>query len=237
MNIIQVNDYEEMSQEAAKVMLNTVQEKSHPVLGLATGSTPERLYELLTKAHQEDQVTFGHVQTFNLDEYIGLSKDDEQSYHYFMNEKLMGNIDIPNNQVHIPNGLVTDLEAECVAYEKKIQQAGNIDLQLLGLGMNGHIGFNEPGTSFDARTHIVQLDASTREANARFFENEADVPTQAITMGIGTILEAKQILLIVHGEKKADILRRVVSGEVTEDIPATALQRHDNVTIITDIDL
>jgi len=237
MNIIQVNDYEEMSQEAAKVMLNTVQEKSHPVLGLATGSTPERLYELLTKAHQEDQVPFGHVQTFNLDEYIGLSKDDEQSYHYFMNEKLMGNIDIPNNQVHIPNGLVTDLEAECVAYEKKIQQAGNIDLQLLGLGMNGHIGFNEPGTSFDARTHIVQLDASTREANARFFENEADVPTQAITMGIGTILEAKQILLIVHGEKKADILRRVVSGEVTEDIPATALQRHDNVTIITDIDL
>lgn len=237
MNVIKVNNYEEMSQQAAKIILETVQQVPESILGLATGSTPEGLYELLKKAYAEKQVSFQHTQTFNLDEYVGLSSDDEQSYHYFMNDKLFNHLDIPAENTHIPNGLAADLEDECATYEARLSEAGDIDLQILGLGLNGHIGFNEPGTSFDMRTHVVELDASTREANARFFQDEADVPTQAISMGISTILDAKQIVLLVQGEKKADILRKVVHGEVTEEVPASILQRHDNVTIITDIEL
>lgn len=237
MNILKVNNYEEMSTTAAKMIVETIQQVENPVLGLATGSTPERLYELLKAAYAEKKVSFQDVQTFNLDEYVGLSRDDEQSYHHFMNEKLFKHVDLPANKTCIPDGLAADLEDECATYEAKLSEAGKVDLQILGLGLNGHIGFNEPGTSFDERTHVVALDPSTRAANARFFADEADVPTQAISMGIATILEAKQILLLVQGEKKAEILRKVVNGEVTEDVPASILQGHDNVTIITDIEL
>lgn len=237
MKIIHVKNYEEMSQQAAKMVLDTIQQIEKPVLGLPTGSTPERLYELLVHAHQVDQVSFQHVSTFNLDEYVGLPADSNQSYHYFMNEHLFRHIDIPTNRVHIPNGLATDLEQECARYEGHLQRAGQIDLQVLGLGVNGHIGFNEPGTSFNKRTHIVELEDSTSEANARFFKSKEDVPKLAVTMGIETILEAKRILLLVQGKKKADILRKVVQGEVTENIPASILQRHEDVTILTDIEL
>lgn len=237
MKIIHVKNYEEMSQQAAKMVLDTIQQIEKPVLGLPTGSTPERLYELLVQAHQVDQVSFQHVSTFNLDEYVGLPADSNQSYHYFMNEHLFRHIDIPTECVHIPNGLATDLEQECARYEGHLQRAGQIDLQVLGLGVNGHIGFNEPGTSFNKRTHIVELEDSTSEANARFFKSKEDVPKLAVTMGIETILEAKRILLLVQGEKKADILRKVVQGEVTENIPASILQRHEDVTILTDIEL
>src|SRR5699024_9713618 len=151
-----------------------------PVLGLATGSTPEGLYDLMRKAHEEDGVSFHDVTTFNLDEYIGLPEENEQSYHYFMNDKLLDHIDIPKNKSYIPNGLATDLHNACDCFEKAIQDAGGIDLQLLGLGVNGHIGFNEPGTPVSSRTHIIELDETTRKANARFFENERDVPTKAV---------------------------------------------------------
>lgn len=237
MDVIQVKDYEEMSKVAADIVLEKLDKIKKPVLGLATGSTPEGLYALMRKAHEEDGVSFRDVTTFNLDEYIGLAEEDEQSYHYFMNDKLLNHIDIPKHQTHIPDGLATDLEAACAKYEKKISEVGGIDLQLLGLGVNGHIGFNEPGTPVTSRTHIIELDDITRKVNARFFEHDSDVPTQAVTMGIGTILEADHILFVVHGEKKADILREVINGEVTKDVPASALQLHPNVTVITDISL
>lgn len=237
MEVIQVKDYDEMSEVAAELVLKKLEKIKQPVLGLATGSTPEGLYKLMIKAHVENGVSFSDVATFNLDEYIGLPEDNEQSYHYFMNEKLLNHLDIPKEKSHIPDGLARDLHAACDDFEKAIKEAGGIDLQLLGLGINGHIGFNEPGTPVTSRTHIIELDDITREVNARFFENEADVPTKAVTMGIGTILEADHILFIVHGEEKADILRQVIHGEVTTDIPASALQLHPNVTVITDIPL
>ena len=237
MEIIQVKDYAEMSEVAANIVLDKLEKIKQPVLGLATGSTPEGLYALMRKAYKEDGVSFRDVTTFNLDEYIGLPEENEQSYHYFMNEKLLHHIDIPKSQSYIPDGLAKDLNGACNDFEKAIKDVGGIDLQLLGLGVNGHIGFNEPGTPITSRTHIIELDDVTREVNARFFEREEDVPTKAVTMGVGTILEADHILFIVQGEKKADILRQVIHGEVTTDIPASALQLHPNVTVITDISL
>lgn len=237
MDIIQVKNYEEMSQVAADIVLEKLEKIKRPVLGLATGSTPEGLYALMRKAHEEDGISFRDVTTFNLDEYTGLPEENEQSYHYFMNEKLLNHIDIPKHQSYIPNGLATDLDSACNEFEQAIKDAGGIDLQLLGLGVNGHIGFNEPGTTVTSRTHIIELDDITRAVNARFFDREEEVPTKAVTMGIGTILESDHILFIVQGEKKADILRQVIHGEVTTDIPASALQLHPNVTVITDISL
>ncbi|MBO1005429.1 glucosamine-6-phosphate deaminase [Pseudogracilibacillus auburnensis] len=237
MNIIKVNNNIELSEKAAQFVLNTISSKERPILGLATGSTPEKLYELLIDKNRAGEVSFSKVTTFNLDEYAGLSGEDPQSYRYFMNKHLFDHIDIKKEKTFIPNGLALDIEEECKSYEQLIEQSGSIDLQLLGLGLNGHIGFNEPGTPFDKRTHVVALDAVTREANARFFSHLDEVPTQALTMGIGTIMEAKQILLLVIGEKKADILKQVVHGDVSENVPASILQRHPNVTIITDIDV
>lgn len=237
MNIIKVNNYEEMSKKAAEIVLEKLTNIEKPVLGLATGSTPEGLYKLMCEANKAGDISFQDVTTFNLDEYVGLPEENEQSYHYFMDEHLLNHIDIPKKQAYIPNGLAEDLEAECARYDAAIEEAGKIDLQLLGLGVNGHVGFNEPGTPVTSRTHIVELDDITREVNARFFETEEEVPTKAITMGIATILEADHILFLVHGEKKAEILRKVIKGEVTEDIPASALQLHPNVTVITDIEL
>src|SRR5690625_5306 len=237
MKIIKVNNYEQMSQRAAEIVLETVQEIAQPVLRLPTGSTQERLYELLVRTHQTEHVSFKNVRTFNLDEYVGLPVDSDQSYHYFMNEHLFRHLDIPENHIYIPNGQVENLEQECAAYETYIKQVGPVDLQVLGLGVNGHIGFNEPGTRFNERTHIVELEDSTSEANARFFKSKEDVPKLAVTMGIETILEAKRILLLVQGEKKAEILRKVIHEEMTEDIPASVLQRHANVTVITDIEI
>lgn len=237
MEILKVKNYEELSEKAAEIFIKRLNEIKNPVIGLATGSTPEKLYELLVKKYRAGNLSFTNTITFNLDEYAGLSKEDPTSYQYFMDHHLFNFVDMQSENKHVPNGLAADLEKECVEYEALIQQVGNIDLQVLGLGLNGHIGFNEPGTSFDSRTHVVELAESTIEANARFFESEDEVPRKALTMGIGTIMDAKEIVFLVQGEQKADILRKVVHGEVTETVPASILQHHPNITLITDIDL
>ena len=237
MKIIKTKNNEELSNKAAELFVQALQRKKQPVIGLATGSTPERMYELLIEQYRAGKISFEQAISFNLDEYVGLSVEHPTSYHYYMEEKLFHAIDIKKENTHIPNGLAEDLEKECEAYEQKISRAGHLDFLVLGIGVNGHIGFNEPGTSFDSRTHVVTLTESTREVNSRFFEKLADVPKEAITMGLSTIMEAKEIMLLVQGDKKADILNKVIHGEVTEDIPASILQRHPNTTVITDIEI
>ncbi|MFD1361697.1 glucosamine-6-phosphate deaminase [Lentibacillus salinarum] len=234
MDIIRVKDYNELSEKASQLVVGQVKTAIHSVLGLATGSTPEGLYQQLIEQYKQGNVSFKPLTTFNLDEYVGLSDDDPNSYRYYMNDKLFNHIDLPEQRAFLPNGDAADLENECRDYEAMIRDAGHIDLQILGLGLNGHIGFNEPGTPFDRRTHIVDLDESTREANARFFPSMDDVPRKAITMGIGTIMDSKKIVLLVSGEKKADAVSKLVNGEVTETFPASILQKHENVTIVAD---
>ncbi|MFD1607472.1 glucosamine-6-phosphate deaminase [Oceanobacillus luteolus] len=234
MHIIRVKDYDALSEKACNYVVNQIRKLDKPVLGLATGSTPEGLYERLIDAYRKEKVTFKNVKTFNLDEYAGLEKKNSNSYYFYMKDKLFNHVDIEMNHVQLPNGDVSDIEIECSRYEKKIREAGHIDLQLLGLGLNGHIGFNEPGSSFSSRTHIVELDVSTREANARFFDSMKNVPTQAITMGIGTIMESKEILLLVSGKKKAEAVKQLLEGEISESFPATVLRNHEKVTMIAD---
>lgn len=234
MEIRKVKNYDEMSKLAAERMAEKLKHIEKPILGLATGSTPEGLYKCLIEKYEQKEISFQQVTTFNLDEYVGISKDDPNSYHYFMAEKLFNHVDIVPDHTHVPSGEVSNAVEECENYEKKIRDAGGIDMQILGIGLNGHIGFNEPGTSFESRTHVIDLDESTRQANSRFFSSIDEVPKQAITMGIATIMESKEILLLVSGEAKADILAKVINGDVTEEIPATILQQHPNVTIIAD---
>jgi glucosamine-6-phosphate deaminase len=234
LEILKVKDYEEMSKKACSILLEKVNSLENPVLGMATGSTPEGLYQQLIRAYNEGKVSFKHVLTFNLDEYVGIDREDPNSYHYYMKDKLFGHIDLLPENAHLPNGNAADLELECWEYENQIRRADQIDIQVLGLGLNGHIGFNEPGTPFSSRTQVIDLENSTRQANARFFASMNEVPTQAITMGIDTIMESKQILLLVSGKKKADPLARLLNGEVSEDFPASILHRHPNVVIIAD---
>jgi glucosamine-6-phosphate deaminase len=234
MNIITVKNYEEMSERAGDLLIQKLTAEKNPVLGLATGSTPEGMYAYLAEKYKAGKVSFSHAQSFNLDEYVGLDAEDPNSYRFYMQEQLFRHIDIKEENVHLPNGTATDLEAECRAYEKKIEHAGKIDLQVLGIGLNGHIGFNEPGTSFTSRTHVVALDETTRKANARFFNSMEEVPTQAITMGMQTIMESKEILMLVSGEKKAKTLSKLLKEEVNENFPASILHQHPNVTIIAD---
>lgn len=237
MEIIVCKDNNELSSKAAELVGDILYQKENPILGLATGSTPERLYEILIEKNKQGDITFEHAASFNLDEYVGLAGTDPNSYQYFMDEHLFNHIDIKKERTHIPDGLSKDMEAACKKYEEQIKSAGQVDLQILGLGLNGHIGFNEPGTDFAGRTRVVDLDETTREANARFFDSIDDVPTQAITMGIASIMEAEQIVLLVQGEKKAAILKEVINGEVTNQVPASVLQRHPNVTVLTDVNL
>lgn len=234
MNIIKVKDYQQMSERACERIKSLLTSEKKPVLGLATGSTPEGLYQCLIDVYQNNKLSFKHVTTFNLDEYIGLSTDHPNSYNYYMHNKLFKYIDIIEELAHLPNGMAEDTEQECRDYENLIHQAEEIDLQILGLGLNGHIGFNEPGTPFDTRTHVVKLDESTRAANARFFDCKKEVPTHAITMGIDTIMDSKEIVLLVTGEKKAEALNRLVTGEISTDFPASILKKHHNLTIIVD---
>ena len=234
MKVIKVKDYQEMSALASERVIDLVKSAERPVLGLATGSTPEGLYQNLIDAYKNNGVSFKDVVSFNLDEYIGLAADDPNSYQYFMKEKLFDKIDINPNQTHLPNGKAADIEQECQNYEALIKKTGQVDLQILGLGVNGHIAFNEPGTSFSSRTQRTDLVEETIEANSRFFENKADVPTQAITMGIETIMESKEIILLASGENKAEAVKQLVEGEVTEDFPASILQKHPHATIVID---
>jgi glucosamine-6-phosphate deaminase len=231
-NIIRVDSYDELSKKAAEEITNLLSNKPNANLGLATGGTPIGMYGKLVKANQNGRISFRNVHTFNLDEYIGLEQSNPNSYHYFMEQTFFRHIDLPSENVHIPSGTAQNLEKECWNYESDIKRKGGIDLQVLGIGGNGHIGFNEPGTSFDSRTQIVILAESTRKANARFFDDIESVPQQAITMGIQTIFEAKQILLLAFGEEKEEPLERLLYGDISNDFPASILQVHPNVTIL-----
>ncbi|MBY7144121.1 glucosamine-6-phosphate deaminase [Virgibacillus sp. NKC19-3] len=234
MEMIKTKTYDEMSKKGCSLLINKMQHLENPVLGLATGSTPEGLYAELIKKNQQHEVSFQNVSTFNLDEYVGLEKTDPNSYRYYMNQKLFKHIDIDSKNAHVPNGMAGDLQKECRDYEQLIREAKGADVQILGLGLNGHIGFNEPGTPFSSRTHVVELDESTRKANARFFTSINHVPTKAVTMGIETIMESKSIILFVSGEGKAEAVARLMNGDVSEAFPASILQKHEHVTIIGD---
>lgn len=234
MKIVKTNDYKDMSRKAANIISAQIIAKPDCVLGLATGSTPIGTYEKLVKRYKKGDLDFSQVKTVNLDEYKGLPRDNDQSYYYFMHEHLFNHVNIPEESTNVPDGTASDGDSECVRYEALIQELGGQDLQLLGLGHNGHIGFNEPSDSFAKTTHCVDLQERTIEANKRFFASADEVPKQAYTMGIGTIMQAKKILIIASGEDKADIIRDAFFGPVTPRVPASILQFHPDVTLVAD---
>lgn len=227
-------NYKEMSRKAANIISAQVILKPDCVLGLATGSTPIGTYEQLVEWFRKGDLDFSQVTTINLDEYKGLSGENEQSYRYFMNEHLFSKVNIDIKKTYVPDGLESDSAKACSDYNAIIKSVGGIDMQLLGLGHNGHIGFNEPGVAFEKETHCVKLTESTIEANKRFFEREEDVPGWAYTMGIKSIMQAKKILVVVAGESKAEIVERAFKGPVTPQVPASVLQLHNDVTIVGD---
>lgn len=231
MEVIIVKDYDAVSEKAFEVMKEVVTSKKAPVLGLATGSSPIGLYKNMIKDHKENGTSYADVRTFNLDEYVGIDRNHEQSYWTFMHENLFCGIDVKEENVHVPYG---STKADCEAYEKAMEDV-SVDIQVLGIGANGHIGFNEPGTPFDILTHIVDLTENTRQANARFFDDDINkVPTQAISMGIGTIMKAKKVLLVANGENKADAVKAMIEGPVDTACAASALQNHPDVTVVID---
>jgi glucosamine-6-phosphate deaminase len=232
MKIIVCENYEEMSKAGAEIIAETVKSNPSCVLGLATGSTPVGMYKCLAEKNKAGEITFKDVKSYNLDEYYPLAPDHDQSYRYFMNENLFNKINISIENTYVPNGCATDLVKEGQEYDELISRLGGIDLQLLGIGLDGHIGFNEPDEFFTAQTHPVCLDESTIEANARFFASKDDVPTMAITMGMKSIMQAKSIVLIANGAKKWDILEKALYGKITPKVPASILQLHPNLTVI-----
>ena len=234
MQIYRAKDYSNLSRKAANIISAQVIMKPDCVLGLATGSTPIGTYKQLIEWYEQGDLDFSQVTSVNLDEYKGLSGDNDQSYRYFMNHNLFYHINIRKEHTFVPNGLEPDAAKACAAYNQIIKNVGGIDLQLLGLGHNGHIGFNEPSDIFPKETHCVDLTASTIEANKRFFASEEDVPRQAYTMGIGNIMSAKKVLVVVSGADKADILQKVVEGPITPAVPASVLQLHSDVIIVAD---
>lgn len=236
MKILKVKNYDEMSKKAAAVIAAQIVAKPDSVLGLATGSTPIGTYQYLVKKYQERELDFSGIKTANLDEYKGLTKENDQSYYYFMNTNLFQHVNIDMNNTNIPNGMAEDADAECSRYEEVIKELGGVDLQLLGLGHDGHIGFNEPEDHFAKQTHCVDLTEMTIEANKRFFASADDVPKQAFTMGIGTIMRAKKVLMIVSGKDKAAILKEALYGPVTPQVPASILQFHPDAIVIADED-
>ena len=235
MEVIIKNNYEEMSQLAAEYLINTVKVKVDAILGLPTGSTPIGMYQAIINQYK-DNISFQNVRTFNLDEYVGLDKTNKNSYRYFMDENLFSHIDIKEDSIHIPNGLAQDAEQECLNYEKLLSSTGQMDIMYLGIGHNGHIGFNEPKDFFEPFTHVVKLAEDTIEANKRFFDSLESVPKTAITMGIKTIMSAKKIILLASGESKAEAILKTVKGKITPKVPASILQLHDDVTLIIDKD-
>lgn len=232
--IYKMKDYDDMSKKAANIISAQVTLKPDSVLGLATGSTPIGLYKILSKRCKKGKLDFSEVKTVNLDEYKGLDKENDQSYYYFMYNNLFKNINIDPENFHLPDGTKEDAEEECKRYEDVIRSMNGVDLQLLGLGHNGHIGFNEPNDEFDKFTHCVDLTQSTIEANKRFFKSIDDVPKQAYTMGIGTIMSSKKILVVVNGADKADIVKQAFFGPITPKVPASALQLHPDVILVGD---
>lgn len=234
MRILVCKDYDEMSQKAAQMILSQITLKPNCVLGLATGSTPIGMYENLVRMYQQGIVDFSEVQTFNLDEYLGLLPTNQQSYHYFMNNHLFDHVNINKNHIHIPNGMADSINEECQRYDQLIEEAGGIDIQVLGIGNNAHIGFNEPTINFEKGTHIVELDESTREANARFFNHMDEVPKRAITMGTGSIFKSRKIMLLATGANKAQAIYDTVYGKVQPEVPSSILQFHNDIVLILD---
>ncbi len=234
MKVIVVENYEEMSEKAVEMVEKQIRGNEKSVLGLATGSTPLGLYKRMIEGHQKRSISYQNVQSVNLDEYIGIEQSHTQSYHTFMNENLFSMIDIKNENTHIPNGQASLLDEECLRYDELINHIGPVDLQILGIGENGHIGFNEPGTSESTTTHIVELDQSTRMSNARFFDSIDKVPTKAITMGITSILKSNEIILLASGENKAEAIKILMNKTIDEQFPASLLWKHGNTTLIVD---
>lgn len=234
MKIIVAKNYEEMSELAAKEIAELVNKKPNCVLGLATGSTPEGMYKQLVDMYQNNKIDFSKVTTFNLDEYVGLNREHSQSYRYFMNEKLFNHVNIDKARTFVPNGMAENFEEECRSYDQRANEFGGIDIQVLGIGNNGHIGFNEPSEFLHMGTHLTPLTQETIEANSRFFNSIDEVPTEAVTMGLGGIMKAKKILLVANGEKKAEIISKLVDGKISTMVPASILQVHNNVVVIID---
>lgn len=234
MNVIVCKDYDEVSKKAAEIFKEQINTKPDSVLGLATGSTPEGMYSMLVDMCSKGEVDFSNITTFNLDEYYPIAQSDEQSYHTFMNKHLFSKINIDPSRIHIPNGETTFPAEECSSYEKAIKECGGIDLQILGIGRNGHIGFNEPGERLNTQTHITALTEDTIEANTRFFENSSMVPTHALTMGISTIMSSKKIILLATGASKRNAVKELLSSNITTESPATMLKIHPDFTLICD---
>ncbi len=236
MNVLVFDTEEQIGVAAGYYMCGQVLQKPESVLGLATGSTPLRAYEHMVSLYKQGAVDFSRVTTFNLDEYCRLDVKDKNSYHSFMYENLFNHINIPEENINFLNGNAWDLETECKNYENRIKAAGGIDIQLLGIGSNGHIAFNEPASAFQRWSHVVKLKESTIKDNSRFFDSIEDVPTEAVTMGIGSIMQAKRILIIALGQKKAKAIQQVIDGNVTPQCPASILQFHKDVTLMLDRD-
>ena len=234
MKIIKAKDYKDMSRKAANIISAQVIMKPNCVLGLATGSTPIGTYDQLVEWYQKGDLDFGEVTTVNLDEYKGLTRENDQSYYYFMNDKLFSRVNINKDRTFLPDGMEPDSEKACKAYNEIIASVGGIDLQLLGLGHNGHIGFNEPSDTFEAETHCVDLTESTIKANQRFFASIDEVPKQAYTMGIKTIMQANKVLVVVSGEDKAKIVKEAFFGPITPQVQASVLQLHKDVIVVAD---
>lgn len=234
MKIIVCENYDEISKKAAEITASVIRKKPDCVLGLATGSTPIGMYNILADMNREGKLDFEAVHSFNLDEYYPISADNKQSYHYFMKEHLFSKINIDTNNTHVPDGMCEDTDAECKRYEKLIEDAGGIDLQILGIGQNGHIGFNEPDENLNLRTHLTDLTENTINANARFFDDISDVPKKALTMGIGSILKAKKIVILANGKNKHEAVKALLTGNISTEIPATILKVHTDVTLICD---
>ncbi len=232
MNYIEVESYEELSRRAAAIIAAQVISKPESILGLATGSSPLGTYDCLVKAYENNDLDFSKVTSVNLDEYVGLKGDNDQSYRYFMDTNLFSKINIRKEYTFVPNGCAEDVSKECKEYDARIESLGGIDIQLLGIGLDGHIGFNEPDEAFIKETHLVKLDPSTIEANARFFSSADDVPKQAVTMGMGGIMGAKKVLLIANGKNKEEIIKKAFFGPITPKVPASILQLHPDVTVI-----
>jgi glucosamine-6-phosphate deaminase len=236
MEVVICADYDELSKAAAENVAGVIRAKPNSVLGLATGSTPLGLYKELIRMHREEGLDFSHVTTFNLDEYVGLSPDHDQSYHYFMHENLFQHVNVPRQNTHVPSGTAANYAEFCQWYEDRIAARGGIDIQVLGIGGDGHIAFNEPGSSLASRTWVTTLAEPTINDNARFFEKKEDVPIHAVTMGVGTILEAERLILLANGKGKAAAVAAAVEGPVCSMCTASALQLHPDATVFLDGD-
>jgi glucosamine-6-phosphate deaminase len=236
MEIIIQPDSQNASRIAARIISRVVREKKHPVLGLATGSSPLQVYKELVRMRREEGLSFARATTFNLDEYVGLAPDNPSSYHVFMDRHLFDDIDVPRERIHIPDGLAADIPAFCLGYEEDIRSAGGIDVQVLGIGTDGHIGFNEPSSSLASRTRIKTLTDQTRKDNSVFFGGEENVPYHCITMGVGTIMDSRMCLLLAFGKKKARAVAAACEGPITAMVPASVLQMHPRAVVILDRD-